>query len=60
MSISKKTNEICFVCEKKPVSAFNSPRSLHKTKRIIYPNLVNFGKDKLCTRCLRSLKPKKA
>ncbi len=57
----KKTRQLqdavsCIVCGKGPVSAFNRPRSLHKTKRVVRPNLVKFDDDgtKICTRCLKT------
>ena len=50
----------CFVCGKGATAAYNRPKSLHKTKRVVYPNLVTFGGAKICTRCLRSLRPRQA
>ncbi len=50
--------QVCVVCGKGPTASFNRPKSLHKTKRVVYPNLVTFGEGKICTRCLRSLRPR--
>lgn len=46
----------CGICGKRPVASYNRPKSLHKTKRVVYPNLVRFGDGYLCTRCLKSLR----
>ena len=51
-----RTNEFCLVCGKTAVASYNRPKSLHKTKRVVYPNLVTFGDGKICTRCLKSLR----
>lgn len=44
------------LCGKGPHSAFNVPKSMHKTKRMVQPNVQSVGGVKLCTRCMRSLK----
>lgn len=49
-------NEACIACGKGPAASYNRPKSLHKTKRVVYPNLVKFGDAKICTRCLKSLR----
>lgn len=56
---------VCEICNKKPQKGFNKPYSLHRTKRLIKPNIQKnkhglffshskiMGK-KICTRCLRT------
>jgi ribosomal protein L28 len=46
----------CMLCEKTPHSGFNVPKSMHKTKRMIKPNIQKVAGIKLCTRCMRTLK----
>lgn len=38
-----KDGKRCFLCGKGPKSAFNRPHSLHKTKRVVKPNLQKFN-----------------
>ncbi|HLB95435.1 MAG TPA: bL28 family ribosomal protein [Patescibacteria group bacterium] len=48
----------CEICFKKIQVGFNRPHSLHRTKRLIKPNIQkNLGR-KICTRCLRTLNKK--
>lgn len=46
----------CMLCAKGPVSGHNVPKSMHKTKRRIQPNIQKVSGIKMCTRCLRSIK----
>lgn len=46
----------CLLCAKGPVSGQNVPKSMHKTKRRIQPNVQKINGIKMCTRCLRSIK----
>lgn len=48
----------CMLCGKGPVASLNRPHSLHKTKRIIKPNVQSFGGLMVCTACIRTLKRK--
>ncbi len=45
---------ICQICGKKPTSGFNKPHSLHRTKRVVKPNLQKSEGKIICTRCIRS------
>lgn len=45
---------ICEVCGKKPEMGFNKPHSLHRTKKIIKPNIQRNAGRNICTRCLRT------
>ena len=53
---------ICAACGKGTTIGFNRPNSLHKTKRVIKPNLQGYTdpetgfKVLLCTRCIRTLR----
>ena len=46
----------CMICGKCSQSGNNKPHSLHKTKRVIRPNLQSFRGIKICTTCLKSIK----
>jgi len=48
----------CSVCGKAPVSGYNRPHSLHRTKRIVKPNTQKNQGSILCARCLRTLSKK--
>lgn len=37
-----KDGKKCFLCGKGPTSSYNRPHSLHKTKRVVKPNLQKF------------------
>ncbi len=50
----KSIQASCIDCGKGPTSGNNRPRSLHKTKRIVFPNLVVVKNDLVCTRCLKT------
>lgn len=44
----------CSVCAKAPTSSYNRPNSLHKTKRLVLPNLQVVDGQLICTRCLKT------
>ena len=46
----------CQLCGKGPVAGKNVPKSMHKTNRMIQPNIQKFNGVKVCTRCLRTIK----
>lgn len=46
----------CFICQKGERVGYNRPHSLHKTKRVIRPNLQKWKGKLVCTRCLRTIK----
>ncbi len=52
----KTINICCSVCGKKVVSGYNRPNSLHKTKRIVKPNLQKYQNKLVCTSCLKNIK----
>ncbi|HSX42159.1 MAG TPA: bL28 family ribosomal protein [Candidatus Saccharimonadales bacterium] len=54
MEVSKNT--FCALCGKTAVSANNRPKSLHKTKRLMRPNLQKWNGLYICSRCRRTLK----
>lgn len=48
----------CEFCGKQPVKGFNRPKSLHKTKRTIRPNIQKWEGMSVCTKCRRTIKNK--
>lgn len=55
---NKVNNNSCQICGKKPQVGYNRPHSLHRTKRLINPNIQKNKGKKICTRCLRTLDKK--
>ena len=51
--------QICEICHKGPVAGYNRPHSLHRTKRIVKPNIQKINGIYMCTTCLRTLKKQK-
>jgi len=49
---SKK--HVCQVCGKGPVSAYNKPHSMTRTKRVVKPNTQQVQGLTVCTRCMRT------
>lgn len=60
--------KVCAHCGKGAVIGYNRPHSLHKTKRVVKPNLQYFrnpigvsavgARTLMCTRCMRTLTKK--
>lgn len=48
-------NVKCEICKKSETVGFNKPHSLHRTKRVIRPNLQKYMGSLICTRCLKSM-----
>ncbi|MEI6478057.1 MAG: bL28 family ribosomal protein [bacterium] len=46
----------CMLCTKGPHAGNNVPKSQHKTRRTIQPNIQKVDGIRMCTRCLRTLK----
>jgi ribosomal protein L28 len=46
----------CALCGKVAASANNRPKSLHKTHRLMRPNLQKWNGLYICSRCRRTLK----
>ena len=46
----------CMLCGKGPHAAQNVPKSMHKTKRVVQPNIQKIGGIAMCTRCMRTLR----
>lgn len=44
----------CQICGKGDSVAYNRPNSLHKTKRVVKPNLQQYNGMLICTRCLKN------
>jgi ribosomal protein L28 len=44
----------CAICGKGTTMGNNKPHSIHKTKRIIKPNLQKIQGALICTRCIRT------
>ncbi|PIS06660.1 50S ribosomal protein L28 [Candidatus Berkelbacteria bacterium CG06_land_8_20_14_3_00_43_10] len=55
---------ICALCHKGSVVGTNKPHSLHKTTRVVNPNLQTYTdpntkvRIRMCTRCMRTLSHK--
>jgi ribosomal protein L28 len=57
----KITSNSCEECGKSDRVGYWRPNSLHRTKKVIKPNLQKHGDEIICTRCKRSIaKIKKA
>jgi len=52
----KKQSPSCSVCGKTDSVGYNRPHSLHKTKKIIKPNLQKKAGKIICTGCIRNSK----
>ena len=50
-----RTQLFCQICLKSPQVGFNRPKSLHKTKKLILPNLQKLDGLLICTRCRKTL-----
>jgi len=50
----RNINSKCATCGKTKTSGYNKPHSLHRTKKIILPNLQKHDDKLICTRCLRT------
>ena len=48
----------CSVCGKTTQTGYNRPHSLHRTKRLVKPNIQKIEGKKICTRCLRTFNKK--
>ena len=48
----------CPVCQKRVQIGLNRPHSLHRTKKLVKPNIQKFQGKSICTRCLRTLNNK--
>ena len=49
-----KEFEVCELCGKRITIGNNKPNSLHKTKKIIKPNLQKYKDKIICTKCLKT------
>lgn len=50
----------CEICGKSTGSGYNRPKSLHKTKRQVHPNIQKWNGLQICTRCRKTLNRKLA
>jgi len=48
------TTNSCQICGKSTTMGYNKPHSLHRTKKIIRPNIQKIEGQFICTRCLRT------
>jgi large subunit ribosomal protein L28 len=46
----------CTLCGKGPAAGNNVPKSQHKTRRMIKPNIQKIDGISVCTRCMRTLR----
>lgn len=56
LSAIKNENLICDLCGKTVSVGYNRPKSLHKTRKEIRPNLQKWAGLLICTRCRRTLR----
>ncbi len=54
------SNRVCGLCGKGDSVSYNRPKSLHKTKKTVKPNLQTRWGYTLCQRCFKTLKKNKA
>ena len=55
------SNKHCSICGRGEIVGTNRPHSLHKTKKVVKPNLQKFqGKEYVCVACMRTLTKSKA
>ncbi|NCN24983.1 50S ribosomal protein L28 [Candidatus Berkelbacteria bacterium] len=58
----KFSTQLCKICFKGDSVSFNRPKSLHRTKRVVRPNLQKYTalgattSQLVCTRCARTLR----
>ncbi|TSC93189.1 MAG: hypothetical protein CEN89_199 [Candidatus Berkelbacteria bacterium Licking1014_7] len=55
--------QVCAICNKGSVIGYNRPKSLHRTKKVVNPNLQKMKFDGkiqslVCTGCMRTMKKK--
>ncbi|MCX6809298.1 MAG: hypothetical protein NTZ65_00900 [Candidatus Berkelbacteria bacterium] len=53
-----KSKNACYLCGKGDTMSLNRPHSLHKTKRVVKPNLQKKWGVKFCQNCFRTLEKK--
>lgn len=51
---NNQQTKICQICGKGPQASYNRPHSLHKTKRVVLPNLQKINNQWVCTNCSKS------
>jgi ribosomal protein L28 len=49
------TKSFCAICGKQPVIGTNKPHSLHRTKKVVRPNLGQWQGISVCARCRKAL-----
>lgn len=54
MAYQRKTL-FCQLCGKSTGLGYNRPKSLHRTKRLIHPNIQLWNGLAICNRCRRTL-----
>lgn len=54
-----KSEKFCYLCGKGDTMSLNRPHSLHKTKRVVKPNLQKKWGLTFCQNCFRTLKKNK-
>ena len=54
--VTLKGQQRCYICDKGSGASYNRPKSLHKTKRVIYHNLQKNQGRMICTACLRQFR----
>lgn len=52
----KQQDMYCQLCGKSPQIGYNRPKSLHKTQRVILPNLQKWNGLLICNRCRKTIR----
>lgn len=58
MKLHYRKNIVCEICGKSTQVGYNRPKSLHKTQRLIHPNIQKWNGLVICARCRRTLEGK--
>ena len=56
VELRHKSQKFCLMCGKSDTVSLNRPHSLHKTKRVVKPNLQKKWGYVFCQNCFRNLK----
>lgn len=51
----KREEMYCQLCGKRPQIGYNRPKSLHKTQRLVLPNLQKWNGLYICSRCRKTI-----
>ena len=55
-----KLEFICQICGKEPSIGYHKPKSMHRTKKLVKPNLQKWQGFYICTKCRKTINKKLA